>query len=186
MIVLAINLLTPAVVQAAAREIKTGESIQLDWPLNNVQFPGFNRKGFHQKKINFADFSAFKAMDDEVYINTQAGSQWDSLKHFAHQSSGCYYNGLKHEDAATTDTNGTHNWSDRGGIVGRGVLCDWVAWHEQSKGEVPSAVTRHEIPVEEIIETLKWQDTMLKQGDILIIRTGFVRWHKYGSPCKPM
>jgi hypothetical protein len=105
----AVNLLTPAVVQAAAKEISTGEHIQLDWPLHNVQFPGFSRKEFHQKKINFSDFTDWKAMDDEVYINTQAGSQWDSLKHFAHQASGTYYNGLTHEQAKTTDTNGTHN-----------------------------------------------------------------------------
>ena len=65
-------------------------------------------------------------MDDEVYINTQSGSQWDSLKHFAHQPSGTYYNGLTHEEAKHSIRNGTHNWCERGGIVGRGVLCDWV------------------------------------------------------------
>lgn len=173
----AVNLLTPAVVRAAAREIITGESIQLDWPLHNVQFLGFNRKEFHQKKINFLDFTEWKAMDDEIYINTQSGSQWDSLKHFAHQPSGNYYNGLTHEDALRSDLNGTHNWCERGGIVGRGVLCDWVSWHEETKGRVPSAVSRHEIPISEIEETLKWQGTTLKQGDVLQIRTGYVRWH---------
>ncbi|KAJ4362349.1 hypothetical protein N0V83_010442 [Neocucurbitaria cava] len=176
-----INLLTPAVVQGASREISTGEHIQLDWPLHNVQYPGFNRKEFHQKKINFADFSDFTAMDDEVYINTQAGSQWDSLKHFAHQASGTYYNGLTHEQASHADTNGTHNWCQRGGIVGRGVLCDWLSWYEAKKGEAPSPVTRHEIPVDEIIETLKWQGTSLRQGDIMIIRSGYVRWHNNAS-----
>lgn len=117
-------------------------------------------------------------MDDEVYINTQAGSQWDSLKHFAHQASKTYYNGLTHDEAHHTDTNGTHNWCERGGIVGRGVLCDWLRWYEEKKGKAPSPVTRHEIPIEEIIETLKWQGTTLKQGDIVMIRSGYVRWHK--------
>ena len=175
----AVNLLTPAVVQAAAKEISTGEHIQLDWPLHNVQFPGFNRKEFHQKKINFSDFTDWKAMDDEVYINTQAGSQWDSLKHFAHQASGTYYNGLTHEQAKTTDTNGTHNWCERGGIVGRGVLCDWLGWYEEKNGSTaPSPVSRHEIPIMEFEETLFCQGTTLKQGDILMIRSGYVRWHK--------
>lgn len=165
--------------QAASREIRTGEHIQLDWPLHNVQFPGFNRKEFMQKKIDFAEFSPFKAMDDEVYINTQAGSQWDSLKHFAHQASSMYYNGLSHEEARKSDINGIHNWCERGGIVGRGVLCDWLAWHEQSKGKGPNPVTRHEIPIDEVIATLEWQGTSLKQGDILMIRSGYVRWHEY-------
>ncbi|KAL6704319.1 hypothetical protein ACN47E_008383 [Coniothyrium glycines] len=172
-----INLLTPAVVQAASREISTGEHIQLDWELHNVQFPGFSRKAFDQKKIDFAEFSDFCAMDDEIYINTQAGSQWDSLKHFAHQASKTYYNGLTHELAAQTDTNGTHKWCERGGIVGRGVLCDWLAWYEEKNGRAPSPVTRHEIPIEEIEETLRWQGTSVRQGDIIMIRSGYVRWH---------
>jgi hypothetical protein len=68
-------------------------------------------------------------LDDEVYINTQSGSQWDSLKHFAHQKSRMYYNGLSHEEAATSTKNGIHNWCERGGIVGRGVLVDWLSWY---------------------------------------------------------
>lgn len=120
-------------------------------------------------------------MDDELYINTQSGSQWDSLKHFAHQPTGTYYNGLTHDEAAHTDTNGTHNWCERGGIVGRGVLCDWLRWYEEKNGKAPSPVSRHEIPVEELQETLKWQGTTLRQGDILMIRSGYVRWHKYVS-----
>lgn len=75
-----LNLLTPAVVQAAAKEIRSGEHVQLDWPLENVQFPGFGRKEFNQKVIDLNSLG-FKALDDEVYINTQSGSQWDSLKH---------------------------------------------------------------------------------------------------------
>ncbi|KAJ4290390.1 hypothetical protein N0V90_010606 [Kalmusia sp. IMI 367209] len=176
-----INLLTPSVVQAAAREIQSGEHVQLDWPLHNVQFPGFNRKPFAQTKINMADFLPFTAMDDEVYINTQSGSQWDSLKHFAHQATGKYYNGLTHEDAVKSDTNGLHKICERGGIVGRGVLIDWLAWHESCKGKAPSPVKRHEIPVEELEEALKWQGTTTRPGDIMIIRSGYVRWHNNAS-----
>lgn len=110
----ALNLLTPSVVQAAAREIHSGDRIQLDWPLENVQYPGFGRKEFFQKKIDLNSSLGFKAMDDEVYINTQSGSQWDSLKHFAHQATGKYYNGLTHDEATRTDTNGIHNWCERG------------------------------------------------------------------------
>jgi hypothetical protein len=170
----------------ATREINSGSHLQLDWELHNVQFPGFNRKEFAQKKVNFADFSDFCAMDDEISINTQAGSQWDSLKHFAHQASKSYYNGLTHEEAGKSDRNGTHNWCERGGIVGRGVLCDWLRWYEEKKGEAPSPVSRHEIPIDEVIETLKWQGTTLKQGDILIIRSGYVRWHKCVPTLKPL
>lgn len=107
-----LNLLTPDVVKAASREISTGESIQLDWPLDNVQFPGFGRKQFSQKVIDKAS-RGLSALDDEIHINTQSGSQWDSLKHFAHQKSGMYYNGLSHQEATRSITNGIHSASPR-------------------------------------------------------------------------
>lgn len=76
----ALNLLTADVVKQASKEISTGEHVQLDWCLENVQFPGFGRKEFNQKVIDL-NVLGFKALDDELYINTQSGSQWDSLKH---------------------------------------------------------------------------------------------------------
>ena len=142
-----LNLLTQDVVRKASSEIRTGEHVQLDWALENVEFPGFGRKKFEQKVVDLASIG-FAALDDEVYINTQSGSQWvsrfdrrvrsdqpthtsikDSLKHFAHQASRMYYNGLSHEEATKSTTNGIHNWCERGGIVGRGVLVDLSLIH---------------------------------------------------------
>ncbi|KAL1306058.1 hypothetical protein AAFC00_004184 [Neodothiora populina] len=175
-----INLLTPPVVQSAAKEIKTGRHVQLDWPLENVQFPGFNRKEFGQKILDHTE-SGIYALDDELHINTQSGSQWDSLKHFAHQKTRMYYNGLEHSEALKTTTNGTHNWCERGGIVGRGILVDWLRWYEHKHGNPPSPVTRHEIPVSELIETMKYQGLEPRPADILIVRSGYVRWHNYSN-----
>ena len=144
-----------------------------------MQFPGFGRKPFEQTKVDLLPLLDFKAMDDELYINTQSGSQWDSLKHYAHQATGRYYNGLTHQEAATSDTNGIHNWCERGGIVGRGVLVDWLSWFEAHQGEAPNPVSRHEITVDELEKTLEWQGTTTRPGDIMMIRSGYVRWHKY-------
>ncbi|KAK7711226.1 hypothetical protein SLS57_008141 [Botryosphaeria dothidea] len=186
-----LNLLTPDRVRAARSEIQTGESIQLDWPLHNVQFPGFGRKPFEQKVLDLAPLG-FKALDDEVYVNTQSGSQWDSLKHFAHQKSGMYYNGVSHETAVKTTKNGIHKWCERGGIVGRGVLVDWTTahadldnqlrWYEHKHGNPPSAITRHEIPAAELEETLRYQGTTTRPGDIMLVRSGYVRWHDNAGP----
>lgn len=79
--IVAINLLTPAVVRAASQEIKTGCHVQLDWALNNLEFPGFHRKPFEQKVIDLSKNLGAYGFDDEIHINTQSGSQWDSLKH---------------------------------------------------------------------------------------------------------
>nr|OQO26068.1 hypothetical protein B0A51_07000 [Rachicladosporium sp. CCFEE 5018] len=176
-----LNLLTHDVVRRSSSEIRTGEHVQLDWCLENVQFPGFNRKQFEQKIVDMAPLG-FASLDDELHINTQSGSQWDSLKHFAHQKSRMYYNGLSHEEATRTVTNGIHNWCERGGIVGRGVLVDWLSWYEKKHGDPPSAISRHEIPVSELDEVLKYQGTTTRPGDILMVRSGYVRWHNFASP----
>lgn len=77
----AINLLTPEVVLNARSEIQTGRHLQLGWPLHSLKFPGFARKALqHQILDNHATVKDY-AFDDEVHFNTQAGSQWDSLKH---------------------------------------------------------------------------------------------------------
>ena len=73
------------------------------------------------------------------------GDVWLNLGQFAHQKSGMYYNGLSHEKATKSTTNGIHSelhfyqpcedsstehvldWCERGGIVGRGILVDWVS-----------------------------------------------------------
>lgn len=127
--VTAINLLTDAVVRAASAEIKTGRHVQLDWALNNLQFPGFGRKAFEQKVLDMLQTGEHCGFDDEIHINTQSGSQWDGLKHVcisfivvptfrreAHMVSQCayqkervFYNGLTYQDALTTDTNGIHS-----------------------------------------------------------------------------
>lgn len=180
-----LNLLTPEVIQQASREIRTGKHVQLDWELStNVEFPGFGRKKLQHKVLDARKATKGKhvGFDDEVSMNTQSGSQWDGFKHFAHQKTGMYYNGLSHDEALKSDWNGIHKWCERGGIVGRGVLVDWLSWYEKKHGDPPSAVQRHEIPVSELDECLKWQGTETKVGDILLVRSGYTRWHEFASP----
>lgn len=180
-----LNLLTSEVVQQASKEIKTGQHVQLDWNLSdNVQFPGFGRRKLEHKVLDARAASKGKhaGFDDELHLNTQSGSQWDSLKHFAHQPTQMYYNGLSHDEALKSDRNGIHKWCERGGIVGRGILVDWLSWYEKKHGDPPSAVSRHEIPVSELDACLKWQNTVPRVGDILIVRSGYTKWHDYASP----
>jgi hypothetical protein len=51
-------------------------------------------------------------------------------RHYAHQPTRTYYNGIKHEDitsGAAGTRNGIDAMSKRGGIVGRGILLDFKA-----------------------------------------------------------
>ena len=58
--------------RAATEEIRTGERVQLDWGLENVQFPGFKRKGLEQRIIDKTSAAAgWTGTDDEISFNTQ-------------------------------------------------------------------------------------------------------------------
>jgi len=73
--------------------------------------------------------------------------------------------------------NGIHHWNDRGGIVGRGVLLDYVRYAEK-KGIKYEVMTRHQITIEVLDEMAADQGVELKPGDILIVRSGFTKWYE--------
>ncbi|KAG6810633.1 hypothetical protein H0H93_014849, partial [Arthromyces matolae] len=104
-----VNLLTPDVVQRAAKEeIITGHAISLNWPLNFPEKPLFKRKAPQVKTIAHDDTHVRR--DDEIHIvrlfplllgyliqellskNTQSGTQWDGMRHFGLIEHGVYYN----------------------------------------------------------------------------------------------
>ena len=120
--------------------------------------------------------------DDEVEFNTQCSSQWDSLVHYHHQPTGTGYNGCKptkedlEQPFGKEEKDGAlptlHHWHTRGGLVGRGVLLDYRAWKE-SKGESYNCFDDTTITISDLEEIAKWEKVELKQGDILIVRSGF-------------
>lgn len=78
-----LNLLTPPVVAAAAREIETGERVSLDWPLNKPLHPSYKRSTFHHQVINRAAGEELRVVNDDVLtFNTQSSSQWDGFRHY--------------------------------------------------------------------------------------------------------
>ncbi|KAK8133763.1 hypothetical protein PG984_005775 [Apiospora sp. TS-2023a] len=196
-----VNLLTPDVVKEAGREIQTGRHVQLDWPLESIKHPGFARVSLkHRVLDNYVTLKDY-ALDDELEFNTQGGSQWDSLKHYAYQKKQVYYNGLTFEEAKKSITNGLHNYCDRGGIVGRGVLIDMspplanpkplptsqVRYWTKIGQELPNPWTPYTITVQELESALSSQNsTTLQQGDILLVRSGYVKRHNESpeSECK--
>jgi len=67
-------------------------------------------------------------------------------------------------------------WSKFGGIVGRGVLLDYVAYAERHNIKY-HATDRFEISVTDLEAMIAEQKVQLKVGDILLIRSGYVKWH---------
>src|SRR5690349_19678779 len=62
------------------------------------------------------------------------------------------------------------------GIAGRAVFIDWYSW-ALSEGIQIDGMTSHEIPFDQIIKTLEYQNMSLdslRAGDIIVIRFGYL------------
>ncbi|KAH8844422.1 hypothetical protein MCOR27_011467 [Pyricularia oryzae] len=174
-----LNLLTDEIVARAAREnILTGQRISLNWSMTGAKYPEFPRKSLEQKLINKAPLK--HAHDDMWTFNSQCSSQWDGFRHYAYQKEQLYFMGRTAEEfAASPIPNGIQHVS-RQGICGRGVLIDWYRW-ARAQSRVIDATTAHPIPFSELMEALRHQgmspDDIL-QGDILIIRSGYIEQYE--------
>jgi hypothetical protein len=80
-----LNLLTPArVLKAAKDEIQCGDRVSLNLGLEAIQYPSFGRQAFLHKVIDLAQLG-FAGFDEEITLNPQVTSHWNSFLHFAHQ-----------------------------------------------------------------------------------------------------
>jgi hypothetical protein len=173
----------PLVAAAASSELKTGTRISLnaalDFQGNKVMF---SRQTFHkdvyQKKPRIVH-------DDTWTFNTQSSSQWDGLRHFGYQKAERFYGGVTCEDIAGRGEKhenvlGVQNMAERG-IVGRGVLVDFQRWREGVGGERVEKEGGYEpfktsaLKLEWLKEVLRWQGTEVRYGDILVIRSGYMK-----------
>ncbi|QGI63900.1 hypothetical protein CEK27_007871 [Fusarium fujikuroi] len=103
-------------------------------------------------------------------------SQWDGFRHYAYQKEELYYMGRKAEEFAASDhPNSIHHVSAKG-IAGRAVFIDWYSW-ALAQGLEIDAMSSYEIPFDQIVKTLEFQNMSLgslRAGDIIVIRFGYL------------
>ncbi|KAI8282153.1 hypothetical protein K4K60_003731 [Colletotrichum sp. SAR11_57] len=173
----ALNLLTPAIVAAAAAsEIRTGDRVSLDWSLTNPSQPSFDRAPFESKLVNRAHPNGEKRTvnDDILHFNTQCSSQWDGFRHYdeGYQKAKRYYNNTTQDDLENPEKIGIDAWVEKGGIVGRGVLLDYASFC--ARHALPlDAFTSSDITLEHLKQVAAEQNVTFQSGDILLIRSGF-------------
>ncbi|KAF6803363.1 putative cyclase [Colletotrichum sojae] len=174
----ALNLLTPAVVAAAAAsEIKTGDRVSLDWALNNPSQPSFDRAPFESRLVNRKsnDGRERTVNDDILHFNTQCSSQWDGFRHYGYQKAKRYYNNTSQEDLENPEKIGidaSAAWVEKGGIVGRGVLLDYAAFC--ARNSIPiDPFTSISIPIAHLQQIAAESNITFRTGDILFVRSGF-------------
>lgn len=166
-----INLLDNRSVLAAAGEIRTGDVFALNW---RVDLPSPNPWRDTPQRTQVAGGDARDDFLTPFYL--QFSTQWDGLRHVGLPEG--FYNGIPADvvDDADSTTLGIQGWAERG-IVGRGVLLD-VARHAELMGRPIDPSTRFCITPELLDATADTQGVTLGAGDILLIRTGWVRWYE--------
>ncbi|KAJ5604594.1 hypothetical protein N7510_009748 [Penicillium lagena] len=172
-----LNYLTDELVlKTIKEEVKTGERIGLNLPLDLFNPPLLGRAGFEQKII---DKNPLVVNDDVITFNTQGSSQWDSLRHFAYQQDKKFYNGTTQADihaSSRTEINGLQSWCSKG-LAGRGVLIDYVSYAKRRGIEV-NHFSGHAISVEDVLAIAEEQGVEFRTGDVLFLRTGYVAAYK--------
>lgn len=184
-----LNLLTPTRVAAAAKEVRSGEIVPVNLPLNVPEVPAFHRQPFKHEIVTLAENVAY---DDLYSLNTQSGTQWDGFRHFAHVPTGSFYNGAKGDDIIGPKANNKcsiHHWAEHG-IAGRGILLDYRGYAHR-KGIVYDPYEYYPISYEELYHCGKDQGIDIrpaaqggdvKIGDMLFVRSGFVEAYHSKSP----
>lgn len=164
-----LNLLTPEIITEASKEIRTGVRVGLNLPMNFLDLPSHKRLNITHKLVWKQPRAVF---DDEITMNTQISTQWDGLRHYGYQKLNKFYNGATAEEInASPSRLGLQAWCKEG-IAGRGVLLDYLGWRK-SEHKKFDLMSDHEITAEDLKKCAKFQNITLKEGDILLIRSGF-------------
>jgi kynurenine formamidase len=169
----ALHLLTPALVDAAARLVRDGVTVTLSLPLNT-------HGGAHNPKPADHHMTALgseaPATDSVHFIKDYIGADYhndghthiDALCHVAYE--GNLYNGRP--EGAVTEHGAPANSIEtlKNGLVGRGVLLDiprvrGVPWLEPGEH-----IFRADLEAAELAQAVSVQE-----GDILLVRTGHAR-----------
>jgi kynurenine formamidase len=163
------NLQTPARAQAAARLIRTGESVELGHVLApTMPFFGTRRFDLHTKRTFMNPQSNQRGSNEEIVI-TEIGQVGTQLDAFPHQTIGDeVYNCVNLPSISARDGFTQMGVDTIGTIFTRGVLIDVAA----AKG-VPVLGDDYEITVADLEAALRRQNTTLAEGDAVIIHTGW-------------
>ncbi|MFV8130793.1 cyclase family protein [Streptomyces syringium] len=176
-----LNLITGAVVRAAAATVTTGRRIPLALPLrqDGVQtgmIPGRVNPLHTMVAVNWEMFGpdTIATSDDTVTMGLQAGTHWDALPHVSH--SGKIYNG-RPADSITTHGRAAFSGIEKAGsVVSRGVLLDVARARGAERLDGGHIVTPEDLDAAQELAGVT-----VRAGDIVLVRTGQIQHYLAGD-----
>ena len=169
-----VNYITPEKIRDAASLVRTGRSVSMSIPINTVAGPDNPNPAIHYMATTFdVDVGAG---DDLRFATDFLGMQFhgdchthiDALCHVSYR--GQLYNNRSTDLVTSRGVQGLDITAFAQGVVGRGVLIDMPRLRGVKWLEPGEAVTREEIEKAE-----KAQGIELREGDIMVFRTGHHR-----------
>ena len=176
-----LNLITGAVVRAAAATVTTGRRVPLALPLrqDGVQtgmIPGRVNPLHTMVAVNWEMFGpdTIATSDDTVTMGLQAGTHWDALPHVSH--SGRIYNG-RPADSITTHGRAAFSGIEKAGsVVSRGVLLDVARARGTERLDGGHIVTPEDLDAAQELAGVT-----VRAGDIVLVRTGQIQHYLAGD-----
>jgi hypothetical protein len=172
-----LNLLTEERAADATRLVERGATFALNWSMGLPDPPLFGRAPF----VHHVTGDGTSTSHDDVLDNwnTQSSSQWDGFRHIRHHSMNRLTNpdatGTGHFGGVADADHGIDHWA-RKGIVGRGVLADIGRWRE-AQGRPLVYDEPDAVMPDELLACLADQGTEVQEGDILLVRFGWISWY---------
>lgn len=166
-----LNFIEPEHVRDAACLVRDGSVFALNWDIT-LPSPAF----FKRETVKHTVFEKYPGLAVDDYLDSfwpQASSQWDGLRHIADDDNG-FYNGAKLDEVTNPGPGrlGMEHWARRG-IAARGVLVDVVRWARETRTSL-EPFDFFPIGSGLIEDILARRKVELVQGDILVVRTGWV------------
>lgn len=166
-----VNRLSADRVLAGVRQVRTGEVLALDLPVNFIDPPLFGRPPARHTIVSTSRNEFEDKLDD---FHLQASSQWDGLGHVRAREFG-FWGGRADEPTVESEL-GVHRWAEHG-LAGRGVLLDVAAFAAET-GRPLDGAGNASIVADDLRATAKRQGTEIVPGDILAVRTGWLAWYR--------
>jgi len=155
---------------SALGEVRSGSTFRLDLPPGEPT-PALYGRQVMDHRLYQVDRNEWDERVDSFY--PQASSQWDGLRHIRFREHG-FYTGVT-RDPDRHSRLGIEHWARRG-VIGRGVLVD-VAGYLERQG-VTNAGAEYRITAELLEQVCAEHGIAVRRGDILCIRTGWMRGYR--------
>jgi Putative cyclase len=165
-----LNWISAESVVAAAGEVSSGLVVNLSLPLTLPSPPMAVSRRPMQHHVYVSRGGRDDSLDS-FYL--QGSTQWDGLQHVRYREFG--YWGGREEKLLDQGALGIGRMVEKG-VVGRGVLID-VAANEAHLGRPIDPRQRVVITPAMLDETVSWEGVDLQQGDIVLLRTGWMAWY---------